>query len=493
MRLAASCLMAATLLATDADAGRPTACVVSFNGPDEVGVFTRHLGADFDLVDLRPTPAAASSGRAEPWVIDACRPDLHCDVVVLAGEFGGRFFGTAGFSLGLQELEEASCRARCRGLFAEPREVFLLACNTLATKDQDERTPREYLRVLLDHGFDEAAAERVVQMRYGPVGPSFRESLRRVFMGVPRLYGFASVAPVASGTAPRLERYLASVDYAAYLARTGRDTAPNRALLRAFAGTDLVQATGLAPDEPGAADREAVCRLYDEDTSVEARLGLVRELMARPDFLAFLPSMEVFFGRHPVERMSASERALLADMQAAAGARDEVLRLVRDLEMSTVKLEVAHFALHMGWTTREEFRRLAVDTTRALLARPFTSEIADIVCETAKHEPIGDEIGSDDLHDTHFQLAEGLRLVDCIAPTDPRVTARLAASLESDDASTRAWAAYALSRRLPLDEPVLLALARHLDDPSPELRERVRWILATQRPLPAGVREAARR
>jgi hypothetical protein len=493
MRLATSCLVVAALLAAGAAAVRPTACVVSFHGPDEVGVFARHLGADFDFVDLRPTPAAASSGRAEPWVLDACRPDLHCDVVVLSGEFGGRFFGSGGFSMGLQELEEASCQARCRGLFAEPREVFLLACNTLATKDQDRRTPRDYLRVLLDHGFDQAAAERVVQMRYGPVGPSFRESFRRAFMGVPRLYGFASVAPVGRETVPRLERYFRSVDYAASLARAGRDTAPNRALRRAFAGTGFVQTTGLTRTEPGAGDRDAVCRLYDESTSVEARLRLARDLMARPDFLAFLPSLEVFLGRHPVERMSAPERALMADLQAASDARDQVLRLVRDLEVSTVKLEVAHFALHVGWTTREEFRRLAVDGTRALLARPFTSEIADIVCEAAKHEPIGDAIGSDDLHDTHFRLAEGIRLVDCIAPTDPRVTARLAASLESDDASTRAWAAYALSRRLPLDEPVLLALVRHLDDPSPELPERVRWILATQRPLPAAVREAVER
>ena len=36
---------------------------------------------------------------------------------------------------------------------------------------------------------------RLVDLRYGPLGPSFRESLRRSFMGVPRIYGFSSVAP----------------------------------------------------------------------------------------------------------------------------------------------------------------------------------------------------------------------------------------------------------------------------------------------------------
>src|SRR6267143_1742882 len=127
---------------------------------------------------------------------------LSCTVLA------GRFFGKRGFSLSLQEMEEASCQARCQGLFHHPQEVFLLACNTLATKDQDSRTPGEYLQVLLDHGFDRATAEEVVELRYGPLGPSFREALRRSFAGVPRLYGFSSVAPRGERTAPLLAGYL---------------------------------------------------------------------------------------------------------------------------------------------------------------------------------------------------------------------------------------------------------------------------------------------
>ena len=146
-----------------------------------------------------------------------------CDLVVYSAEFAGRFFGKQGVSLSLQEMEEASCQPRCTGLFRRPREVFLLACNTLATKDEDSRTPEEYLHVLLDHGFDRAAAERVVELRYGPLGPSFREALRRVFAGVPRIYGFSSVAPRGEYTAPMLARYLRGQgDYAtALLRKTG--------------------------------------------------------------------------------------------------------------------------------------------------------------------------------------------------------------------------------------------------------------------------------
>src|SRR5258705_6174215 len=150
--------------AAHASGGRFTVCTVSFNGPDEVAAFRANLSPGaFDVVSLAPAPGAASGTGGRSWIRDVCQPDLRCDVVVVSGEFGGRYFGSAGFSLGQQELEEASCDPACAGLFRAPIEVFLLACNTLATKDQDSRTPREYLRVLLDHGFDQAMAERVVQ------------------------------------------------------------------------------------------------------------------------------------------------------------------------------------------------------------------------------------------------------------------------------------------------------------------------------------------
>ena len=476
-------------IAGGADAKPLTVCTVAFHGPDEVRAFEEHLRPPaFEHVRI-----GASAPKQTSWLAEACRTGLQCDVVVMSGEFGGRFFGDYGFSLGLHDLEEASCDPACAGLFRAPREVFLLACNTLATKDQDERTPRDYLRVLLEHGFEQATAERVVQMRYGPIGPSFRESLRRVFMGVPRIYGFSSVAPRGAVTSPMLDRYLASTgNYATYLERAGRRTDRNASLRTAFASTSFVQEAGLAEGDPGAADRNLVCRLYDEGTSVAERLQVASQMMTREDFLTFLPTMEVFLRRHPPEKLEGPERATFATMQGKTAARDEVLRLARELEVSAVKLEVAHFARHMEWMTAAEFRRMAIDGARSLLARPLTSEIVDIECEIAKHEPLGDSIKSEDLSGMLFTLAEGIRLVDCLAPRDKRVSTRLAAALDDPDESTRLWAVYALSRRLPLEEPVLMALARRLGDPSAEVRDRTRWIFGAQRKLPDDVRAEMR-
>ena len=241
-------------------------CTFGFHSPYELAAIKSQLPPkDFEFIELTPkhafgggsmqsmppssSPAAGPLTELKPgWLMDRCRLRLHCDIVVYSGEFAGGFFGDSGVSLNLQEIEEASCQPRCQGLFHEPLEVFLLACNTLATKNADNRTPSEYLQVLLNHGFSRAAAERVVDLRYGPLGPSFRESLRRSFMGVPRVYGFSSVAPRGEVTQSLLQQYFQRKgDYARYLLRAGRDTKPNKELLASFARTSLVQTTGLSP------------------------------------------------------------------------------------------------------------------------------------------------------------------------------------------------------------------------------------------------------
>jgi hypothetical protein len=479
-------------------------CAFSFHGPEEIRVFEEHLSPeDFDVVDLSPHRLPEGSpprGRPEEcppfatWLFALCRPDVRCDVVVYSAEFAGSFFGAYGKSLSLADMEEASCRHRCDGLFHAPREVFLLGCNTLATKAQDRRTPRQYLQVLLDHGFDQATAERVVGTRYGPLGPSFRESVRRIFAGVPRLYGFSSVAPPGRYTAPMLERYFRTKgDYRRWLEETGRDATRNAELLAAFRGTDLVQDTGLRRDEPAAADRDAVCRLYDESEPLTARLRLVAQLMARDDVLSFVPTIQLFIDRHPPEAYTGEDAALFDRIRRSDAARTKILALVRELDVSALELELAHFARHLGWLTADELHGLGVNAARELLHRPLLSEYVDVVCEIPRHATLRRDFDSDDLPAALFRHPEGVRLVDCLSPSDPRVSDRLAAALDAPDPTLRLWAAYALSRRLPLSDDVLVRLAGELGDPSSELRERVRWTLQAenaQKPLSAAVHAA---
>ena len=487
-------LLSASLQAQASE--RLNVCTLSFNSPDEVAVFKARLPQDaFNVIDLSPPPLleratpmtsdepAPTSGRRREgaWLPPLCRNDMRCDVLVISAEFAGRFFGTYGNSLSLQEMEEASCMRSCQGLFHSPLEVFLLACNTLATKDADRRTPDEYLQVLREHGFDRAAAERVVALRYGPLGPSFREALRRIFAGVPRIYGFESIAPRGEYTARVLGEYFEKKgDYRSFLNTAGRSTARNSELLSAFRDTLLVQTHGLMASEPAAADRALVCSLYDRTVSTSAGLRTVERFMDRADFLAFLPSIEVFMSRHRAEQLTPDELRLFDEIRGRKKAREAVLRLVRGLDVCALQMELASLAVQLQWMDHREFRALALEGTKKLLGVPVSTETVDIMCEISKHERLGDVFTSKDLSSEFFTSAEGIRFVDCLAPTDRAVDARLVASLDSPDVSARVWAAYALSHRPALTDEELMRIATHLSGATAEEREQLHWLFYSQ-------------
>jgi hypothetical protein len=487
--LIAAVALAAPVAPAAAATGRLRACFLSLNEPDEVEVFRSHLDLEqFELVDIRPpAPGYLTDPHAGSWILDACVPELSCDLLVISGEFAGHFFGTRG-SLSLQAMEEASCQPRCAGLFRHPREVFLLACNTLATKDQDSRTPEAYLRVLLDHGFERGLAERVVELRYGPLGPSFRESLRRIFAGVPHLYGFCSVAPRSEYSAPMLEHYLhATPDYAAALARRrGR----NAALREAFAGTSLTETTGLLTAESAAEDRAHICALYDESRPLSERLQIAYGLALRPDALRFIPNLQVFLARHPSPGFATVERSIFLEIHAADRTHDAVLDLVRSLDVSALQLELAHFAALVGWLDRAEFHALAAAGAAQLLRGSLTSERVDVMCEIVKYESLREAFDADDLPAHLYTDAEGLRLIACLAPADPRVSPRVLPALRAPDPLQRQWAAYALTQLRPSDPTVLVELVPYLHDPSPDVAARIGWLFQVQAPLPPEVLRA---
>lgn len=482
--------------------GQFRVCAFSFNSPYELDAIKSGLSSDeFVFTDLSAAlPGDRDSAnsilmRGKPgWFADRCRPDLSCDILILSGEFAGTFFGDYGSFVTVQEMEEASCQPRCRGLFAAPREVFLLACNTLATKDADQRTPSQYRDVLLAHGFSQADAERVVATRYGPLGPSFRESLRRTFEGVPRIYGFSSVAPRGEITAPRLSAYFRSVgDYSQYLEKAGRDSAPNKKLLAAFEGTAMVQTTGVVPSDPTAADRALVCQLYDDRETVRQRLVVARELFARPDFLTFVPTIEVFLGRHPPEEYGRAERAILADIKGLAAPRDQITELIERLEWSVLKVQMVNLARQIGWITPAEHRQLAEEGLQHILSEPLSTDVADVGCELGKYTPAGAELESEDIPEQLLWHAEGYRLLVCLAPTDPRITERMVSGLGNIDEATRVWATYALYRRRPLDDQVLLAMIPRLKDPSAEVRDLTLRTFEAEAPLARPVLAAIRK
>src|SRR5207245_8896022 len=136
----------------------------------------------------------------------------------------------------------------------------------------------------------------------------------------------------------------------------------------------------------------------------------------------FLPTVVAFVAEHGPATVGAEERAAFAEVQRSDGARAEVLRLVEQLDVSALRIELAQVAERLGWITPEEFRLLASDGVRQLLARRLTSELVDVTCAITQHEPAGGAFRSADLPDVLFQRADGLRPVACLAPPEPGMT-----------------------------------------------------------------------
>ena len=219
------------------------------------------------------------------------------------------------------------------------------------------------------------------------------------------------------------------------------------------------------------------------------RLAIVRELVLRKDFLAFVPTIETFISRHPSGEYDENEREIFEQIQRSDAAREQVLELAHSLDVSALQLELAYFAFQMNWMSPDAFRKLAVDGARELLTRPLTSEVVDIMCDISKHQRIGDAFTSDDVPGAVFRHPEGIRLIACLAPADARMSVRLADHLNDEDVAIRQWAGYALSRRLPLEDAVLMKLVDHVDDPPDVLGARVEWIFHAQSPLSDEVQE----
>jgi hypothetical protein len=494
-RLTGVLLTAAIMLSARASAalvdGRLRVCVISLNEPQEVEAFRYHLDPDlFAFVDVHALAVArAAQGSAvspRGWIFDACTPELTCDLLVISGEFAGDFFGRGPISLGLRDLEEASCEPRCAGLFRNLREVYLLGCNTLATKAEDSRTPETYLQVLLEHGFDRAAADRVVQLRYGPLGSSFRESLRRVFAGVPRLYGFSSVAPRAEFSSSMLANYLRHTPYVGFVPGDG---SVNAALLNAFRGTSLTQTSGLMADEPAAAERQQICTLYDERRPRSDRLMTAYTLLARSDSLRFVPTVQTFLSRNPPSQFGQREKSIFAGIQRLEGTRADVMDLVRRLDISALQLQLAHFAALTGWIDPGEFHYLALASIARLLRQSPAGEEVDIVCDITADQSLKQQFKADDIPSGLYGDPHGVRLIACLAPADPRVAYSLMEPLRSPDPVLRQWAAHALMQ-VPKDDRIVAELVPYLRDPSPEIASRVRYMIQTQPSLSPDVASA---
>ena len=451
--------MAAPALAQEL---RQVVCTITVNSADEREAFRRWLPAErFEFVEL------VESGRPD-WLASSCRRGVECDVLLVSGHFAGSEFYSSRpetrESLKVDEIERVQCSGSC-GLFSKLKEVYLFGCDSLKPEPVKSATP-EIVRGLVRSGATRAQAELVARALSEREGESSRALMRRLFAGVPVVYGFSSLAPYGRVAGPLLERFFESGggdDVA-----TGR---PSERLLRLFGPSSMTVASGMAQGEPDADYREQSCRYHDDRVAAAGKLAaLGAELRGEmPKARMAFERVEKFLGDLPAAQREDPEfLAARARIAADARARGSYLALVRATTDPALRVRMAAVARDIGWLTERQHRAELARTIRDMVAADAIDfgEV-DLICALNKDDALAKELGT-------FKVATR--------------AAHAAAGACMGDAGARARALRALASADEHDVRMAQAFLRHR--PITDARElrAVAAGIAAMKPSPAQVR-----
>lgn len=349
----ARALLAALLAAAAAaaHAERRTVCTVTVNSADEREAFRRHLPAErFDFVEL------VERGSTD-WLAASCRKGVRCDVLLVSGHFAGTEFYSSRVdaveSLPVDALEKAACSDSCPGLFAQLREVYLFGCDTLNSTPVRVATP-EMVRALQREGSSPGDAVLQAHALAERHGESALEHMRRLFAGVPVIYGFSSKAPYGRHAGPMLERHF----------RTGGSAeigsgAVSERLRRLFAPASMVVTAGQGATEPNAGYREQACGFHDTRLSAAQKLAAIHRTLAgsMAEARLVLDRIEKFLGGlGEADRAEPGFAAALAAIAADKPLRTRFLDLARDTADPAVRIRLLALARELGWLAGAEHR-----------------------------------------------------------------------------------------------------------------------------------------
>lgn len=431
-------LVLALIFGIQARAAQKTVCTLTINSANEREIFKKNLPAgDFKFVELTDFDSAArTTDRNESqWFKNACDAGVQCDIIVASGHFGGFFFGSSGYQLTIPQLEQKSCNNACDGLLKRPKEVFLLGCNTLAEKGKDSRTQQQYIDVLISDGYRPDIAAQVAETRYGAVGSTFKDQMRRVFAGVPHIYGFTSVSPSGANIAPHLRKYFASIpNYAAHLDQMGKSLAPNEKLhalgLSALAETSGV---GVVANDAGIPYRRQICQMYDDGSTLADRTAAVAKMLMGPDRFIFMNSVVGFLNQN------------ITSIQGDSWALDSLKKVARDSKTMAaidelknkpttsmdLKLDLMDLEVKLGRMTRAEFNEAALRETRPLV-RNLTQANADRLCSAMHAHNIKIDVKLEDFSEGSLTKPAALTALQCLQTTDERITKAMIPMINTD-------------------------------------------------------------
>jgi hypothetical protein len=292
--------------------------------------------------------------------------------------------------LPVAELERASCSDSCPGLFSQLKEVYLFGCNTL-NAEAAASASAEVARSLVRAGRSRADAERVSRALNERHAESNRESMRRIFVNVPVIYGFSSVAPAGAAAAVTLNRYFRSTSSA----EVGRGQTSSR-LLNQFSSNAMTAASGMRASDSGAAYRHEVCRFVDERQSAAQTLAFIHRILDgdMAEVRMFLDRIEAFTGSlTESERQTPSFRQALDDLARDRPARERFLSFARDADEPPLRARMIKLARVLGWLSAEGEREEDMHLVENLLAsgKAGSAEV-ELVCTLSRDHALDGEL-----------------------------------------------------------------------------------------------------
>jgi hypothetical protein len=342
-----------------APAAERTICTITVNSADEKEAFRRHLPAErYRFVEL------VEKGRPD-WLRSACERKIACDVLVVSGHYnaGDVFYSDRLESneyLRVDELERASCSDSCPALFSRLKEVYLFGCESLNP---------DASRYSSSHG------------------DGGQERMRRIFAGVPVIYGFSGSAPVGAAAATLLERY-----FGGGAGEVGSGRRSSR-LLDVFARSGMVATRG-APQSQAA--RLDICPFFDERLSAAQKLSFIhatmrRDRMGHPS-ASFKRIDGLFAGLTDSEKQSPAFALALAEISIDDATRAAYLAALRAIDQPALRVRMIALAATLGWLTHDQQTDEVVATINEILARRAIglAEVAAICSMNAAGELDGE-------------------------------------------------------------------------------------------------------
>lgn len=439
------------LLPASTAVAKRNVCTATINSSEEKEAFMKHLNPkDFNFIELTSfKDKDQPEQNGEDWFRLACEAKVSCDVLIISGHFGGTFFSDKNQDLYLSSdlMEKQSCSKTCEGILSNPKEVFLFGCNTLATKDQDHRTPEEYLRVLLNDGIERAQAERIVQARYGAMGSSFKDRMQRIFAGVPLIHGFDSVGPSGKTVKPFLNKYFKDAgDYSDkinkleaeklfnLIERGNKKIANlNKSFASVLASTAYTYCVGLQANDEQAQIKAKICQLYDDSKSVEERLVAVENMLLSNDRMLYMPSIADFFTNNYFDEKS----KVFNRIKSNPAIKNEIEKVAKALRGSpSVYVEVINLQKQMKHITSEEYN----DKLLVMIRDQFKNlnrETVDLMCSLKNQNVKLPSVTLEDFPVSASKNPYFPKIFSCLSTKDSRLTKEVLKTAQSSNGEHR--------------------------------------------------------